>query len=113
MKRLILAGLALLIAGSAAHAQAVFRPITSYKISLPAATAVTASRAVQANVQFARIICSATCHVAFPASPIQVSLTAPVMLPAGIETYTRVTPGTFGLAIREGAAGTVFITEMN
>lgn len=100
----------LLCAWPALAQQQVFRPITSYRISI-STTAVTAPQTFSAQSRIARVMCSVSCTLAFPVTPAVLSVTIPVALTANEKEYFRVTPGST-IAVVAVGNGTLYVTEM-
>lgn len=109
MKRFLLA--AALMLPLPAHAlDGIFRPITSFRASI-SATEITATKLLSDQTTVARVLCTVTCHVAFPVSPVQTALTVPTTLIPHQKEYFRVTRG-LAVHVKADAAGVIYVTEM-
>ena len=114
MKRLLIAGL-MLLAATASQAQVAFRPLTSYSITI-SSTGNSSAQQIGAQSRIARVICSVSCHVAFPLTTIASALSYPMVLPPFEVQYIKVSPRAYAYVIStasgSGSLGTLYITEV-
>lgn len=113
MKRFILSLLVLLIASPAFGQANVYRPITNHAFAFTTTATSDVNRPLQPFTRVARVICNATCHVAFPVTPVVTAATVPIMLAPLQAEYFRVSPGTVVLVKGDTTTGIVSVTEMN
>lgn len=85
------------------------RPVVSYDFAI--STTATQSQAIAAHTKFVRVLCTATCSVALPVSPIVAAATVPIKQVTGEAEYYRVVPGTWVHVAAEENTGTVYIVE--
>lgn len=113
MKRIVLALLLCFAATQATAQNMIYRPITSYSFSVTNTAGVArVGQALQPQSRIARVICSVSCWVAFPVTPIVAAASVPVLVSQYREEYFRVTPGTYVYVIRYSSDGMIHVTEM-
>ena len=122
MKRLIFITLMLwpMMAHAMWPARAVepvtFRAISSYRltsVSTATSTPSTALGAIGNFTKVVRLLCTQDCWVAFPVTNIVAAATIPLFLPANVQEYFLVSPGTYVQVRMDSSSGNVYITEMD
>jgi hypothetical protein len=89
-----------------------YRPLTSYSVLFTTA-GVGSSVQVGAQSRIARVVCSVTCFVAFPLTTTAGALSYPMMMPANVVQYIKITPGSYAYVIRESVSGGfLYVTEV-
>lgn len=111
MKRILIAILMLAGISPAFSQNAVFRPLTFYKVT--ATTALTSSNSkIGTGTNVVRALCDVTCYVATGVTTANSALTVPILLAPGREEYFKVPRGAYVRVLSLSGSGNLYITEM-
>ena len=114
MKRIMLA---LLLAAFVAPANAdIFKPLTSYKISIGSTPAAITTK-IGANRRVGRVICTVTCTwgMALTNMSLATAVSTPVFMTPNREEYFKINPGQYIIVMAEPVflySGALYFTEM-